>query len=151
MDLTHAVPSERPVVPSWASVHARVVLRVGKARLDMRDQVARIGLRRRVLALLLLTQEGRQGDRGKDADDQNDDKELHEREAILVVRAIAQLVQHVPSKGDLFGCASASTYDGNPASSACETGGPWLCVTALTDGLPLRLGPDCPSYRPFGH
>src|SRR5207247_2857224 len=42
-----------------------------ETRLNLRHQVARVGLRRRVLALLLLAQEGRQGDRGKDADDQD--------------------------------------------------------------------------------
>src|SRR4051812_14603702 len=62
-----------------------VVLRVGEARLDVRDQVASIRLGGAVLTLLLLTEEGRQGDRGEDADDQDDDEELDEREPTLLV------------------------------------------------------------------
>src|SRR4051794_35046956 len=48
-------------------VHAGVV---GRARLDLRHEVASVRLRLRVLALLLLIEEGRQGDRGKNADDE---------------------------------------------------------------------------------
>src|SRR5205823_5306 len=55
-----------------------------ETRLNLRHHVARVGLRRRVLALLLLAQEGRQGDRGKDADDQDDDEELDQRETALL-------------------------------------------------------------------
>ena len=65
-------------------VAQRVVLVVGEAGLDVRDEVAGIRLGGCVLALLLLTEEGRQGDRGKNADDQNDDEELDEREALFV-------------------------------------------------------------------
>src|SRR5438477_481388 len=63
-----------------SDLHAvRVSLLVREASLDLRHQVARVGLRRSVLALLLLAKEGRQGDRGKDADDQDDDEELDKR------------------------------------------------------------------------
>src|SRR3954452_9103587 len=57
---------------------------VGETSLDLRHQVARVGLRRSVLALLLLAQEGRQSDRGKDADDQDDDEELDQGEPALL-------------------------------------------------------------------
>src|SRR5205814_3567146 len=66
------------------------------AGLDLRHEVARIGHRRRVLALHLLAKEGRQGDRGKDADDQNDNEELDQREAALLgLNTLAELPQHV--------------------------------------------------------
>src|SRR4051794_21560341 len=79
-----------------------VVLLVGVARLDLRDRVTTVRLGIGVLALLLLTQEGRQSDGGKDADDQNDDQELDEREALLLVDALAELPQHgEPSLGTL--------------------------------------------------
>ena len=42
-----------------------------------------------------LAEESGKGDRGKNADDQNDDQELDEREALLVLSARAQLVEHV--------------------------------------------------------
>src|SRR5205814_615596 len=74
----------------------RVVLLVRVAGLDLRHHVARIGLRRRVLALLLLAEEGRQGDRGKNADDQDDDEELDQREAALLgLNSLAELPQHL--------------------------------------------------------
>src|SRR6185437_8889483 len=62
-----------------------VVLRVSKAGLDLCDGVTSVGLRRRILALLLLAEERGQSDRGKDADDEDDDEELDERKALLVV------------------------------------------------------------------
>ena len=37
----------------------------------------------------------RQGDRGEDADDQNDDQELDKGETLLVLSALAELVEHV--------------------------------------------------------
>ena len=61
-----------------------VVLGVREARLDLRDEVTGIGLGRRVLALLLLAEERRESDRGEDADDQDDDQKLDEREALVV-------------------------------------------------------------------
>src|SRR5207253_8288057 len=93
----------------------RVILGVSKARLDLGHHVARIRLRRGVLALLLLTEEARQRDRGKNADDQDDNEELDKREALLVVRAVAQAVQHwSPPRNPFFGptassCARAGT------------------------------------------
>src|SRR4051812_27178872 len=76
-------------------VHAGVV---GRARLDLRDEVAGVRLRLRVLTLLLLAEEGRQGNRGKDADDQNHHEELDEREALLLaVDPLGKLPQHVYS------------------------------------------------------
>ena len=70
---------------------ARVGLVVGEAGLDRRDGGTSVGLGGGVLALLLLTKEGRQGDGGEDADDENDDEKLDQCEALLV---IAQLAQH---------------------------------------------------------
>src|SRR4051794_40917544 len=71
---------------------------VGRARLDLRDHVARVGLRVRVLALLLLAEEGRQSDRGKDADDQDHNEELDERKALLLaVDPLGKLPQHCHS------------------------------------------------------
>ena len=48
-----------------------------------------------VLSLLALVEERGKGDRGEDADDQDDDQELDEREALLVLGALAKLVEHV--------------------------------------------------------
>src|SRR4051812_16596275 len=71
---------------------------VGRARLDLRDHVARVGLGLRVLALLLLAEEGRQSDRGKNADDQDHDKELDKGEALLLaVDPLGKLPQHCHS------------------------------------------------------
>ena len=42
-----------------------------------------VGLGLRVIRLLALTQEGRNGDPGKNADDQDDDEELDQGEALL--------------------------------------------------------------------
>src|SRR4051794_37340864 len=73
-------------------VHAGVV---GRARLDLRDEIASVRLRLRVLTLLLLTEEGRQGDRGKNADDEDHHEELDEREALLLaVDPLGKLPQH---------------------------------------------------------
>src|SRR5205807_3653994 len=75
-----------------------VVLLAGEARLHLRDHVAGVGLRVRVLALLLLAEEGRQGNRGKDADDQNDDQELDQgKTALLGLNTLAELPQHYSS------------------------------------------------------
>src|SRR4051794_11442194 len=74
-------------------VHAGVV---GRARLDLRHEVASVRLRLRVLTLLLLTEEGRQGDRGKNADDEDHHEELDERKALLLaVDPLGKLPQHV--------------------------------------------------------
>src|SRR4051812_30865417 len=68
---------------------------VGATRLDLRDRVTRVGLGLGVLALLLLAQEGRQGNRGKNADDQDHDEKLDEREALLLaVDPLGKLPQH---------------------------------------------------------
>src|SRR3954452_17616495 len=72
-----------------------VGLVVDEAGLHLRHDVARIGLRRRVLALRALPQERRQGDGGQDADDQDHDQELDQGEALLVLSALTQLVEHV--------------------------------------------------------
>src|SRR2546423_1105557 len=50
--------------------------------------------RRGVLSLRTLTEERRQSDRSQDANDQNDDKKLNQREPLLVLCASAQLMQH---------------------------------------------------------
>src|SRR3954452_9748883 len=60
---------------------AVVRLVVGVIGLHRRRRVADEALGGRVLGLLTLAEEGRQGDRGKDADDQDDDQELDEGEA----------------------------------------------------------------------
>src|SRR2546421_611689 len=73
----------------------RVVLRVGEARLHRRDRITCVRLGGGVLALVLLTKEGRQRDRRQDPDDQNDDEELDQGETLLVLGALAQLLQHV--------------------------------------------------------
>src|SRR3954447_2923656 len=76
-------------------VHAGVV---GSASLDLRHEVAGVRLRLRVLALLLLAEEGRQGDRGENADDQDHNEELDEREALLLaVDPLGKLPQHLHS------------------------------------------------------
>src|SRR5689334_644159 len=63
--------------------------------LESRDQVARRRLGRRVLSLLTLAEEGRQGDRGQDADDQDHDEELDQREAPLpFMYALTELPRH---------------------------------------------------------
>src|SRR3954447_21861332 len=71
---------------------------VGGARLDLRDRVTRVRLRLGVLALLLLAEEGRQSDRGKNADDQDHDEKLDEGEALLLaVDPLGKLPQHCHS------------------------------------------------------
>src|SRR3954453_6637946 len=107
---------DRDLALAGADVEARVAeLRRGGAvrvvaggiratRLDLRDRVARVRLRLGVLALLLLTEEGRQGDRGEDADDQDHDEKLDEREALLLaVDALGKLPQHGYSSLKLVG------------------------------------------------
>src|SRR5205807_8056589 len=85
-----------------------VVLLACEARLDLRHEVTGVRLRVRVLALLLLAEEGRQGNRGKDADDQNDDEELDKgKTALLGLNTLAELPQH--SLGPPWdGCASSA-------------------------------------------
>ena len=66
-----------------------------------------------VLTLRPLAEEGRQRDSSQDADDQDDNEQLDEREALLpVVNALAELPQHVVSslKVTLIGwvCAGSS-------------------------------------------
>ena len=60
----------------------------------MGDHVARVKLGSGILALLTLAEEGRQSDGGEDADDQNDDQELDKGETLLVLSALAELVEH---------------------------------------------------------
>src|SRR3954467_7883380 len=93
-------------------VAQRVVLRVGEAGLDLRDHVSRVGLGRGVLAFLLLTEERGQRDRGEDADDQDDDEELDQREAPLVV---ADVVQHGESSWESGGPSYRSHIGPAPA------------------------------------
>jgi hypothetical protein len=54
--------------------------------LDQREGVANVGLGLGVLALVLLVEEGRKGDRGEDADDDEDYRDLDQREPGLVMR-----------------------------------------------------------------
>ena len=68
-----------------------VSLAVDVARLQLADHVSSVGLGARVPALVALAEEARQGDRGEDADNQNDDEELDEGKTLLL---IAQLAQH---------------------------------------------------------
>ena len=81
-------------------VALRVVLRVREARLDLRDEVAGIGLGRSVLALLLLAEERRESDRGENADDQDDDQELDERESFVVALEAVEHGGGTPVWGD---------------------------------------------------
>ena len=74
---------------------AHVGLVVGVVRLHGGLALADAGLGLGVLRTGTLTEEGGQGDRGEDADDQNDDQELDEGEALLVLMRDAQLVEHV--------------------------------------------------------
>src|SRR2546421_12939942 len=83
-------------------VAGRVGLRVGVTGLDVRDRVARGGLGTGVLRLGPLAEERRQGDRGQDADDQHDDEELDQGETLLVLDALAELVQHVNPPGSVW-------------------------------------------------
>src|SRR4051794_29011021 len=76
-------------------VASRVVLRVHVAGLDLRDQVARVGLGRGILGLLALAEERGKSDGGKDADDENDDQKLDQGETLLTLSALAELVEHV--------------------------------------------------------
>ena len=70
-------------------VGADVGLVVGVERLHRGLSLTdgRLGLG--VLRTRALAEEGGQGDRGKDADDQNDDQELDEGEALLVLSALS--------------------------------------------------------------
>ena len=68
-------------------VGAGVGLMVGVERLHRRLGGADAGLGVGVLRLLALVEERGKRDRGEDADDQDDDQELDEREALLVLRA----------------------------------------------------------------
>jgi hypothetical protein len=83
-------------VVSGLAAHIGLLLAV--ERLQMRDHVARGGLGVGVLALLPLAQEGRQRNGGQDADDENHDEELDEREApLLAMQTFAELPQHCVS------------------------------------------------------
>src|SRR4051794_25499613 len=73
-----------------------VGLRPRVARLHVRDEVTGVRLRRSVLALLTLTQESGQRDRGQNADDEDHNEELDKGETlVLTVNALAELTQHV--------------------------------------------------------
>jgi hypothetical protein len=67
---------------------------VDVAGLHLGDGVAGSRLGSRVLALGTLAEERGQSDRGEDADDQDDHEQLDQGEALLVARAVAQLVEH---------------------------------------------------------
>src|SRR5204862_2110981 len=75
-----------------------VVGRTGLHRLRGSDGA---GLRLGVVSLVLLVQERRNSDRGKDADDQDDDQELDQGETLLCLGALAELPQH--SRASSFG------------------------------------------------
>ena len=81
------------------AVTTRVVARLREARLDGRYDVARIGLRVCVVALVLLAEEGRQGHRGQDPEDRGDCQELEEREPALAPYAGAEGGHFAPSIG----------------------------------------------------
>src|SRR3954454_5829190 len=116
-----------------------VTLNVRCARLDLRDGVTRVGLGLRVLALLLLTEEGRQGDRGENADDEDHYEELDEREALLLaVDPLGKLPQHwYSSLRSLWSCQSprqpplGGSSAGSSGVSLPLSGAPELCVPAL--------------------
>ncbi len=64
---------------------ARQLAEVGLRRHDRDLRVRHVGLRRRVLRVLLHTQVHRDGDGGEDADDDDDDEELDQGEALVVL------------------------------------------------------------------
>src|SRR3954451_14760439 len=83
------------VVARVATRRVRAV--VGVARLELRGHVAGRRLGVGVLALRLLAEEGRKSDGGKDADDENHNEELDEREALLLAaQTLGKLLKHVP-------------------------------------------------------
>src|SRR3954451_5803060 len=71
---------------------------VDRERRHLLGDVGGVGLRRRLVRLLLLVQEQRDGDRGENADDDHDDQELDEREALLLlVHGLAEPCEHCGS------------------------------------------------------
>src|SRR3954471_2007052 len=74
---------------------ADIGVAVRVAGLQLADHVASVRLGARVLSLGALTEEVRQSDRGQDADDQDYDEELDQREAgLLRLNTRAELPQH---------------------------------------------------------
>src|SRR6266545_2452296 len=63
---------------------ASVLERVGKVRLFRRDEVAKVGLHRSDVRLLLRVRELRNGDGGKNADDDDHDQKLDQRETLAI-------------------------------------------------------------------
>ncbi len=118
-------------------VALRVVLRVCEARLDLRDEVTSVRLRRGVLALLLLTEERRESDRGKNADDQDDDQELDERKALIV---LAHVAQHVILRLDRL--ESPAPLSTSVATRLPRVPRPVALRPALTNGVPLASEGD---------
>src|SRR2546430_5074423 len=94
---------------------------ISSSRLDGGLRRARLHLGGRVVGLALLTDERRNCDRGKDADDQDDDQRLDEGKATLVLRALAQSIQHV-----------------NPPRIRLQSASSWS-TTLLGDASPARL------------
>src|SRR2546423_13999604 len=75
---------------------ADIGVAVRVAGLALSDHVASVRLGARVLSLGAVTEEVRQSDRGQDADDQDYDEELDQRETgLLRLNASAELPQHV--------------------------------------------------------
>ena len=72
-----------------------VGLVVGVERLHGGLALADAGLGLGVLRTGALTEEGGKGDRGEDADDQNDDQELDKGEALFLLGAEAHVAEHV--------------------------------------------------------
>ena len=111
-------------------------------------RVPRQRLGRRIVGLALLVEERRDGDRGKNADDQDHDEELDQGETLLILGATAQLVKH----GALLGLIGSvrqiqgpnrssmtTPLGGSPASSRYPFGGPWLCVPPSRTVCPWHL------------
>src|SRR6266542_1142003 len=63
---------------------AGVLERVGEVRLFRRDEVAKVGLHRSDVRLLLRVRELRNGDGGKNADDDDHDQKLDQRETLAI-------------------------------------------------------------------
>src|SRR3954452_14463602 len=131
--------------------------RVRGARLDLRDGVTGVRLGLCVLALLLLTEEGRQGNRGENADDQDHDEELDERKALLLaVDPLGKLPQHGYSSLGACGLAShlgSQPLGGSTANSSGVSlpgGAPELCVpiSRRVCLCPAALTLYWGSYRP---
>src|SRR5436190_5065309 len=137
VDLTGARPAGETGGRQHRVGVADVRLGIDVVRLQLGHRVAGVGLRRRVVALVLLAEEARQSDRGKNADDQNDHEELDEGKALLL---IAQLAQHVNPPWIQFWLPPAPPGVPPVRQPGCLAyPRPVALRPALTSGLPLAF------------